>query len=98
MQVGSGFGMHRDDVSARLSNRTKMALGFKNHHMDVNGQLSRSANLANDDRPKRQVGYEPPIHHVHMDKISAAFLQNGYLIGQVPEITMPSLSALKSSR
>jgi hypothetical protein len=74
VQVRAGFEVNADDVRTGARESLDIALGLADHEVRVDRQLRGPTHRLDHHRPERDVRHEMPVHHVHVDDVSASCL------------------------
>lgn len=86
MDGRAGLGLDQKVIRACLGERSKVALGLKDHEMHIEGFRGRSPDGLQHHRPYGDIGHEPAIHHIDMDPIGACSIDCSHLLAEAREI------------
>ena len=82
----SGFGMHGDDIGARLGEGFEIRIARRDHQMHVENLLGVRAERLHHVGADGDVGHEMPVHHVDMDPVAARLVDGAHFLAQPREI------------
>ena len=81
-----GLAMDQQVIGAGLGEILEIMFGLDHHQVDIDRFCRRLAHRGDHHRADREVGNEPPIHHIDMDPVGAGAVDRAHLVGQAPEI------------
>ena len=87
MQVREHLDMHGHHVRARVDERLDVAIGVRDHQVDIERQLGRLAQRLHDRHANRDVGNEVAVHHVDVHLVGAAARGGGDLGAEIREVS-----------
>ena len=70
-RVSVRFHMKRDMVGARFHECLEISPWVRNHEVDIQWEFGFPMQGLDNDRPHGEIRDKVPVHHIHMDQISA---------------------------
>jgi hypothetical protein len=88
MQVdrGPGLALNEDMIGPGIGEDGKVTFRLDDHQVHVERLCRRPAYSLQHDRPDRDVGHEPAVHHIHMNPVGTGLIDGADLLPQTREI------------
>ena len=86
MQVRQHLDVHRDHRGAGVGERLDVAIGIRDHQVDVERHRGDALERLDDRRADRDVRHEVAVHHVDVNQIGAAALDRGDRVAERGEV------------
>ncbi len=86
LHVRGGLRMKGEQRRPRLGERRDVPLGPFDHQMDVQRQVGDSPQCRHQTGAESEVRHEVPIHHVDVDPVGSALLDQRHLVGELGEV------------
>ena len=75
VQMGAGLQMNGDNIGPGFDKLLDIALGFFDHQMAIHHFIGEGLDGLEHRKSEGDVGHKTAIHHIHMDPIGFAFMQ-----------------------
>src|SRR5208282_3172763 len=86
MQVRIPLPMHENGIRTCDTELLKVEIWVGHHHVRFQRQAGYLAQTLDDHGTERKIRHKMPVHHIHVDAVSAASLGLDYLLAQVCEV------------
>lgn len=86
VQVRAGLDVHDHQLTTRLDPARQHQVRLDDHQMRLEPEPDQRAARGDDVGSERQVGHEPPVHHIPLDPVDPRLLQCLALVAETGEV------------